>query len=144
MNLARLIEFQGKAKATGKWITGSLHFGNDLCNHLGPQYCDCVFIDRKEENDKLSRYLVIPETIGQYTNVIGSDGKKIYDHNIVSNGINRGEVYWNYTHNGWRVAAEGKDNHLFDTKLDGTYRSVGHKYEELVQSNCCLSWPFSQ
>lgn len=45
-----------------------------------------------------------------------------------------GEVYWNYSYNGWRVAAVDEHNALYDTKLNNTYKVVGHKYDELIQS----------
>ncbi|MGI6270182.1 MAG: hypothetical protein ACOYKJ_06595 [Candidatus Howiella sp.] len=32
--MARIIEFQGKTKATGKWIAGSLCFGNSLYRQM--------------------------------------------------------------------------------------------------------------
>ena len=133
--MARFIEFQGKTITTGEWITGNLCFENNLYNQFEIKYSNCVYIERKSGSDSLTKCLVIPETVGQFTNVIGSDNKKIYDHDIVSNGKIRGEVYWNYEYNGWRILSTEENNNFFDTKLDNTYRVVGHKYDELIQSN---------
>ena len=133
--MARVIEFQGKTIKGGKWITGILGYENILCNQFEAQYHEHVYIITNKDSDSFIKCLIIPETAGQYTNVIGSDKKKIYDHDIVTNERNTGEVYWNYYHNGWRVAAEDKNNQLFDTKLDNSFRVIGHKYDQLIQSN---------
>lgn len=130
--MARIIEFEGKTIKTGQWVTGNLSFANSKYNNFELQYHDSVYIEEKGPSDYVIRYLVIPETVGQYTNVIGSNGKKIYDHNIVSNGNIEGEVYWNYSCNGWRVAATNEKNALYDTKLDRTFCVVGHKYDQLI------------
>ena len=132
--MARMIEFQGKTIATEEWITGNLIFENNLYNQYELQYSNCAYIERKLDSDTFVKCLVIPQTIGQFTNVIGSDKKKIYDHDIVSNGKLRGEVYWNYCCNGWRIATEDENHNLYDTKLDNTYKVVGHKYDELIAS----------
>lgn len=130
--MARIIEFQGKTVKTGQWVTGNLTFANMKYNNFELKYHDSVFIEEKRPNGVIIKYLIIPETAGQFTNVIGCDGNKIYDHNIVTNGKIRGEVYWNYNCNGWRVAAEDENNKLFVANLDNTFRFVGHKYDELI------------
>lgn len=137
--MARIIEFQGKTISTGEWITGNLCFDNNLYNQFEIKYSNCVYIEHKLNSDSYVKSLIIPETAGQFTNVIGSDKKKIYDHDIVCNEKVRGEVYWNYAYNGWRIATVNENNCLFDTKLDNTYRVIGHKYDELVQSNLIKS-----
>lgn len=132
--MARIIEFQGKTIAREEWITGNLIFENNLFNQYETQYSNCAYIEYKLDKDKYTKCLIIPATVGQFTNVIGSDGKKIFDHDIVSNGKNRGEVYWNYSCNGWRIAIADENNNLYDIKLDNTYKVIGHKYDELIQN----------
>lgn len=130
--MARLIEFQGKTIVTNQWITGNLCFENSVCNHFEQPYFSSIYIEQRLDANTLVRCYIIPETAGQFTNVIGSDGKKIYDHDIVSNGTIEGEVYWNYDYNGWRISAISDWNNYFDTKLDSTYKVVGHKYDQLI------------
>lgn len=84
--MARIIEFQGKAIATGEWVTGNLVLENNLYNQYELQYDNCAYIERKLSADSFKKCLIIPLTVGQFTNVIGCDGKKIYEHDIVSNG----------------------------------------------------------
>lgn len=132
--MARLIEFQGKTIATGQWLTGNLCFGNSTYNHFELPYYNTIYIEHKLDANTLTKCFVIPETVGQYTNVIGSDGRKIYEHDIVSNGEIKGEVYWNYGLNGWLIAALNEANYFFDTKLDNTYKVIGHKYDMLIHS----------
>jgi len=133
--VSRIIEFQGKTIADGKWITGNIHFENNLINQHELLYSNCVYIESKLNSDSTIKQLVIPETVGQFTNVIGSDNKKIYDHNIVSNGEHQGEVYWNYGYNGWMVSVMNDSYSFYDTKLNNTYKVVGHKYDSLVHSD---------
>lgn len=133
--MAREIDFQGKTKDTGKWITGNLYFSNKSHNSFELQYFEGVQIETKVTVNVLAKFFVIPETIGQYTNVLGSDGKKIYEKDIVYNGTYKGEVYWNYSDNGWRIAVTDINNQMFDTKLNSTYRVIGHRYDELVAAN---------
>lgn len=133
--MSRLIEFQGKTIANGKWITGNLYIENNLFYPPEPQYSNYVYIEKQLDTNSTIRYLVIPNTVGQFTNVIGSDGKKIYDHDIVSNGEHQGEVYWNYGYNGWMVSVMNDSYSFYDTKLNNTYKVVNHKYDTLIHSN---------
>ena len=84
--MARIIEFQGKAIANGEWVAGNLVLENNLYNQCEIQYEHCVYIERKLSSDIFKKCLIIPTTAGQFTNVLGCDGKKIYEHDIVSNG----------------------------------------------------------
>ena len=59
---------------------------------------------------------------GGIKNVIGLDNRKIYDHDIVSNGKHQGEVYWNYGYNGWMVSVMNDSYSFYDTKLNNTYK----------------------
>ena len=131
--MARLIDFQGKAIETGDWITGNVYFENNRHTTIDIKYYSRIFIDKVVDGHRIERLQVIPETLGQYTNVIGCNGKRIYERDIVANKVYRGEVYWNYNFNGWRVAVETEDR-LYDAPLDNSFIVVGHKYDELIHS----------
>lgn len=131
--MARLIEFQGKSITTGAWVTGNIYFENNLCNPFDLEYYNRVFIDKVVAGNRMERLQIIPETLGQYTNVIGCNGKRIYERDIVTNKIYRGEVYWNYNFNGWRVAVD-TEYKLVDELLDNSFKVIGHKYDELIHS----------
>lgn len=132
--MSRIIEFQGKTVNTGEWIVGNLSTENFIFNRFIKQVNLNFYIEELTSNNNLIRHLIIPDSVGQYTNLIGSDKKRIYDHDIVTNDIHTGEVYWNYQYNGWRVAAK-KNNNMYDTKLDNTYKVVGHKYDEIMKDS---------
>ena len=132
--LARNIEFQGKVSTTGEWVTGNLLFATGTYNRYELQYHDSLYIEQITSKGMLVKHLVIPQTVGQYTNVTGCDHKKIYDHDIVSNGTTEGEVYWDYCYNGWRIAVVNEKNNLYGIELDNTYRVIGHKYDRLIDN----------
>lgn len=133
--MSRLIEFEAKTVATKEWIHGNLIYGNGAYNHFEVQFNESVYIEQKDDQGRLIKHLVIPETVGQFTNVIGTNGKRIYEHNIVSNGIVTGEVYWDYCYSGWKVAVENEKNILYGIDLDNTFRAIGRKYDSLIKGD---------
>lgn len=68
----RDILFRGKIKNIGEWVYGDLiQFRN------GQTYI---------KTDNIIIHEVIPETIGQYTNMIDKNGNKIFEEDIVEGG----------------------------------------------------------
>lgn len=69
----REILFRGKKISDGKWVYGlfTLSDGNAIIQTI-PKY-----------GTRSTKYVVQPDTIGQYTGIIGKDGKKIFEDDIV-------------------------------------------------------------
>lgn len=132
--MARNIEFQGKDSITGEWIAGNLLFTNNAYGHHEVQYHDSAYIEKTDCEGHVIKHLVIPQTIGQFTNVIGCDQKKIYDHDIITNGVIEGEVYWDYCYNGWRIAVVNERNDLYGLNFDNTFKVIDHKYDRLINN----------
>lgn len=83
--------FHGKRKDNGEWVEGCL-LGNDLIVPKGQPFyvCRCIL------DSALTIYEVIPETVGQYTELPDKNGRPIFEGNIIrdTETFDVGEIYF--------------------------------------------------
>ena len=83
--------FHGKRKDNGEWVEGCL-LGNDLIVPKGQPFyiCRCIL------DSALTIYEVIPETVGQYTELPDKNGRPIFVGNIIrdTETFDVGEIYF--------------------------------------------------
>lgn len=133
----RDICFRGKVVSSGEWIEGSL-----LQVTINGQTAHLIFGDNfsliNGDVKALSHALVDPSTVGQFTGVTDTNGKKIFEGDIINGytmeGMNdrRGEpVTWSELFSGWYA---GKNKSLYGG-LGEIYEVIGniHDNPELLE-----------
>ena len=123
----REIEFRGKRIDNGEWIYGCCGYGfTQTVEYIMP---DMFFATRdfgeidKQGNPKIENEIAIggyfavdPKTVGQFTGLLDKNGKKIFEGDIIEEGV----VYFDDEYLGFFVKGdfvEGEHKPLYDIPL---------------------------
>lgn len=82
----REIKFRGR-KSNGEWIYG------DLVHNVGVG-ASTALIFPEEAHDSWDRYIVLTDTIGQFTGLHDKNGKEVYEGDIVSFTADKQSKNW--------------------------------------------------
>lgn len=104
-NEMREILFRGKRVDTGQWLYGWLLYDFET-NYISQNFDDVPPRTYQILNNNGYRFEVIPQSIGQFTNLLDKEGNKIFEGDIIEYTqhqfntstvkIKRKEVKWKY------------------------------------------------
>ena len=80
----REIKFRGR-KSNGEWLYG------DLVHNVGVG-ASTALIFPEDAHDSWDRYIILTDTIGQFTGLLDKNGKEIYEGDIIRGNCGHGEV----------------------------------------------------
>ena len=112
----RTIKFRGKARKTGEWLYGNLHVEDSFgCTHICTYERGCLYVD--------------PDTVGQFTGLYDSNGKEIFEGDILDfNGLT---VEVRFVRGVFAFLANGDldDEICGDCRTDLFAKVIGNVYE---------------
>ena len=123
---SRIIKFRGRRIANDEWVYGSLLRWPDG---------DCTILESKDGKNYVWKRKIEPNTVGQYTGLRDTDGREIYDGDIVRTSVAKdaiGVVEWNNDQASFVVHMKGRTQCYPLSKSDKIIGNI-HDNPELLR-----------
>lgn len=123
---SRIIKFRGRRIANDEWVYGSLLRWPDG---------DCTILESKDGKNYVWKREIEPNTVGQYTGLRDTDGREIYEGDIVRTSVAKdaiGVVEWNNDQASFVVHMKGRTQCYPLSKSDKIIGNI-HDNPELLR-----------
>lgn len=123
---SRIIKFRGRRIANEEWVYGSLLRWPDG---------DCTILESKDGKNYVWKREIEPNTVGQYTGLRDTDGREIYEGDIVRTSVAKdaiGVVEWNNDQASFVVHMKGRTQCYPLSKSDKIIGNI-HDNPELLR-----------
>lgn len=123
---SRIIKFRGRRIANDEWVYGSLLRWPDG---------DCTILESKDGKNYVWKREIEPNTVGQYTGLRDTDGREIYEGDIVRTSVAKdaiGVVEWNNDQASFVVYMKGRTQCYPLSKSDKIIGNI-HDNPELLR-----------
>ena len=117
----REIKFRGKGRSNNKWHYGYLWLGINK---------DIFYIRSRNKKGYCCDFIVVPESVGEFTGLKDKNGKEIYEGDIITilSGIIKGIVKWDEEEAHFYIHCEKFHLHA-QMKHYKPYEVIGNIYE---------------
>ena len=122
----REILFRGKRKIDNRWIEGN--FITDE-QDLSKAYIGYLFgVDDDGTVHDTDVTEVDPETVCQWTGLTDKNNRKIFEGDIVKNGLEHYEVWWNFDSSSITLSSENESRGLYLSRNE-TVEVIGNIFD---------------
>lgn len=124
--MSRVIKFRGKDRKTGQWVYGSY-----VKTAIGLHY----IVPQNLISNELLTFVVVPETVVQFTGVPDKDGGEVFDKDFIMMGSIICRVEWSEKYAGYRLVSGGVSTSL-NIYHKADYEIIGNEHDnpELLEA----------
>ena len=129
------ILFRGKRKDSNEWVQG--YYFKRVRNYAGFKTIEHCYIQYETWDGGFITYEVYPETVSQFTGLTDKNGKKIFEGDIITKGLELFEVMWNLEQVRWGIYSDAYEVAGFTKFSEPYFEVIGNIYDnkELLEND---------